>query len=484
MPADPNGPRTVVTFIRGGIEVARSEVPGHLLEVNLPKSVELRRLSEGRVQLVEAEDPLLECCGEVQLPWVSRAGPGLSTLFVPPPSPFDQEDLKTMWQARNRLVARRRPPTSGDAEWSRLRRLVGDDVDWSALQDAVTSAAVLLSSWPTVLIASVNWLPVDRQGGRLLVSVTERSTRSHRLPGGDRSPAVTARRSTLSQDRALHALSAVAALLASRVDRVPGLDREPVMHDRLVGLFQHVAQRSQPKRPVGDPPPSAWPFVLASAYSNFLRALSAIRDLGPGGQKAPLSELWELYQVWVAETVRSALESELGSSALTDWRDTCIGRWRDDGAEVELHYQPKVPTSDGLRVLDRRYIAAVGELQPDLLLVRADSSEVRAIVLDAKKRSAEVVGDDLTTNASKYLWGIRSVIEPGRVPAIEGAVLVAPLGGEPSALPEGRADVVRAHPSRGLVTEVAPALLELLRGSLPPEPGWHAPWNRMRGSGQ
>lgn len=38
--------------------------------------------------------------------------------------------------------------------------------------------------------------------------------------------------------------------------------------------------------------------------------------------------------------------------------------------------------------------------------------------------------DDLTLHSSKYLWGIRRASNPTDVPAIEGAVMISPLGGD------------------------------------------------------
>ncbi len=437
-------PETSVVFVRAGVEVARTKMPGHLLEINLPKSVDLRRSPGGEIHLVESLDPLLECCGQIALPWVNRHGPGLSVLDVPPPAPFNAADLITMWQARNRLTARRRPHTSGSVAWSRLERVLGNDVDWGTMEDAVRVAAKTLAAWPVRAIPAVTWAPVDRAGGRLLVGLTERSTRSHRLQSGHQGvPSITARRSTLPEVRTLHALTAVAALLAERLADVPGLDQEPELRERLIGLFRQVGAKSNPTRPLADPPPSAWPAPLRATYIACLRALTTVLDLGPGDQHAPLAEVWELYQAWVAETVRNALDTVLAGALRTAPRGSCIGRWADGSGVVELHYQPRIPATGALQILGSRYSAAVGNLEPDLFLVRMDASATAAIVLDAKKRSSLMTRDDLTSNASKYLWGIRLTAAPQQVPVISGAVMVSPLGGPVSALDEGLADVLR-----------------------------------------
>jgi len=475
---DTDGPAsTTVVFFRAGVEVARTEVAGHVLELDLPKSIELRRAGSGAVHLIESPDPLYECCGQLPLPWVDRYGPHLSTLEVPPPFPFNGSDVATMWRARNRLVSKRRPPTSGEAEWSRLRVLVGDRVDWSALEAAVVTAGALLNAWPTRPAPAVTWLPVDRAGGRVLVGMTERAARSHRMPGAaPRTPAVTARRTSVPRDRTLHALTAVAALLGERILAVPVLAAEPDLRDRLAGLFRRVASRSDPDRPVADPPPSAWPSPMSGAYSTCVRALATVRDLGPGNQSAPLSELWELYEVWTAQTVLGAIESVLGPGGVTS--GSRIGRWTDGSALIELHYQARIPASGSVEILGEKYSAAVGDLIPDLLLVRRDGGVNNALVLDAKKRSSEMASDDLTANASKYLWGIRRSDSPGTVPVLACAVMLAPLGGPAAGMAHGLADVYAAHPAAGIGPALVPELFKLLRSASGPHTGnaWHGPW--------
>lgn len=127
-------PTTAVRFHRAGVVVTEADVPGHVLELNLPASVTMQRDADGTVHLIESDEPTLECCGQIALPWVSRAGPGTSFLTVPPPAPFTGDDVREMWTARNRLTALRRPPTSGDADWGRLRHAVSSHVDWQALE--------------------------------------------------------------------------------------------------------------------------------------------------------------------------------------------------------------------------------------------------------------------------------------------------------------------------------------------------------------
>lgn len=453
---------TTVAFVRAGVEVARTDVPGHLLEVNLPGSVTLERLAPDQARLVETPDPLLECCGLVQLPWVSATGLGVASLLVPPPVPFEEADITEMWQARNRLTASRRNATGGAAAWSRLMHAVGADVDWLAIEHALAAASGLLARWPQHHLPVARWLPPERAGGRELVAVTERSSRVHRVPGASGRPAETARRTTSSTDQSLHALAAVAHLLAARIHQLPGIDAEPVLRDAAVDTFRRVAVRSHSARKAVDPPPSVWPAAFVAAYSATLRALATANALGPGCESAPLSEIWELYEAWTADRLREEISLVLGASEASSV-ETCIGRWADGAGTVELHYQAYFSAFSERVLLDQAYTAVIGDLIPDLCLVRAEDGVARLLVLDAKKRSGALLIDDLVTHSSKYLWGIRRAGAATAASAVEEVVLLTTVGGVTAANTEGRARAVMAHPRHGFAPGLVGEILAALR---------------------
>ncbi len=477
----PGEPTTEVRYLRAGNVVATASVPGHLLELGaLPRTVTLHRRADGDVDLIEDPDPRLECCGRLILPSLGRAGPATTPMDVPAPPPFSDDDVRAMWEARNRLLTRRRPATSGTAAWSALERSLGPQLDWLALADALATAGRLLSGWPHRPVPAVAWLPVDRARGRLLVSITDRSPRSHVAPAGATgAPAQTARRITTPQERTLHALAAVSALVGDRIAALTVPAPQQEIRDQLAGRFRQVAHRSRPRRPVADPAPSAWPPLFTSTYSACLRVLSTLHDAGPGTSLAPLSEVWELYESWVVEQTLTALEGELGNSGRVAPVGSCIGHWADGAGQVELHYQPQIPTATTpypATLLGQGYVTVLGSLQPDALLLRREATLVRSAVIEAKKRTAVMDSEDFTLHASKYLWGIRHADAPAAVPAISGTAIVAPLGGPTSALPGGKAGVLTAHPTTGWPPKAATALLDLVRGTPPPPASWHAPW--------
>lgn len=464
-----SAPGTRVLFRRGGTVVVETVIPGQLLEMDLPSTVSLRR-DGATVALVETDDPLFECCGRLLLPWVSADGPGTTVLEVPPPPPFSSADLTAMWQARNRIQESRRPVSSGHADWSKMERRLSEAVDWRALRCAAAAAVTLLGNWPTTPTRIVRWLPPDRTGGVLLIGATERARRNHAFgPGTGGSPTLTARRFAVPDERRLHALTAVATLLGDRLDALMAQEVDTDVREGLAGLFRRVAVRSHPQRPVADPPPSVWPSSMVSAYSAILRALSSLNDVGVGTSSAPLSELWELYEAWVADQLTTGLTRALGLPHSGSVAGTVLGRWDDGDAQVELRYQATVPAVDpttrqrGLRILGEEYVAAVGALKPDLLLVRRGGT-TKSVVVDAKKRSARVTHDDLTENVSKYQWGVRRKGNPGTVPVLEKTILVAPVGDDTTpcaALGEGRGGVIASAPTRPYATLVEDLLNSL-----------------------
>jgi hypothetical protein len=460
---------TRVRFLRGGVPLSEAAVPGMLLELDLPKSITVRR-SGPLVDLVESPDPMLECCGDILLPWASRQDIGIQRMRVDVPMPFSNDNLRVMWEARNRIRERHRPPTSGEAPWATLRAEDRAALSWRELRRAAEAALHLLATWPKRTTPAVSWLPLEQPGRTILVSVTERHTRQHAvvLPHGI-APTRTARRFAAREERRLQGLSTLATLAAQRVSEYSALDKLPSLRRDLASLFQRVAVRSRPAHRTTDPPPSTWPPQMASSYVSLLRALTAMRDEGAGQTVAPLSELWELYQAWVADQLVEGLTEILGQPVDEFSGGTSLARWSDGAtATVELRYQPLIPSTPdtvGVTFLGVRLLAVIGNLQPDLMLVRREQNTWHAVIVDAKKRSGSLLSEDLSVEASKYLWGVRQVSTRQMVPALEGVILAAPLGGVSATYAEGLATVMSVHPSTGWNGNDVLALLDLVRGT-------------------
>src|SRR5205085_606273 len=106
-------------------------------------------------------------------------------------------------------------------------------------------------------------------------------------------------------------VSTIAELLRATADRYldkPGSLPEAPTRRRLLAPLGAVAEAAATPRGVVDDPPSTWPHAMQQFYSRAAMALTELEIVGAGDDTAPLSELWELYQAWVAELVLNSLE--------------------------------------------------------------------------------------------------------------------------------------------------------------------------------
>lgn len=469
MRPSPSGrkPGIRVRFIRGGIAIAEQLVFGTLLEVNLPSSVNLVR-HPGGIDFVESSDPTLECCGRLALPWVHGEDYGVEYLNVPPPRPFSVDGVRAMWEARNRLRAKRRPPTSADAAWASLSASLSDTkLAWTEMRIAANSAMALLAEWPTDPVPTVNWVPFERARGRILIRETERSVHSGFAPAtGSRIPTNVATAAFSRERRKLNGLAIITAMVAERIS-VTGINvlgaNGPIV--ALSDLFRRVSAYARPAHPNADPPTSTWPAPMRILYSASIRVLTQLDDIGSGESPAPLSELWELYEAWVTERLLAAMSHKYGEP-MKD-KNGNVWRWLVEGEEWAIWDQPVIlpqaPQTQSGRMLGRDLVGIIGASKPDVLLGRRVEESTSFVVIDAKKRKKPMTTDDLTVNASKYLWNIRdnSLIDEAIVDAVH---LISPLGGPVSASRSGRAHVISANPSD--LSDFSTGVLDLIMGSI------------------
>jgi len=445
----PSGPYVhgaLVRFVRGGVPILEKHIPGTLLEVDIPSSVTFARTADG-IDIIENSDPMLECCGRLALPWMSGRNYGVDYLHVPPPPPFSAEGVSVMWEARNRLRIKHRPPTSADAAWSTLSASSLDNLSWIEMRSAVEAAVALLSAWPTDPVRIVKWAPVESTRGRILVRDTERS--KHLEVMGGRVPVRVASAGSRRIERKLTGISVISALVADRISshevfmKVAG-----TAGAELSDLFRRVSMRSRPNGLSIDPPASTWPPRMRVLYSSCVRLLTQLEDAGAGESHAPLSELWELYEGWVTESILAALTRKCGEALRGE---SGIGwRWGAQEEQWVLLEQADIPSKgpkvEPLNVLGTSLIGAVGASQPDVLLAHRKRGVTSLVVVDAKKRKKKMNPEDLTVSASKYLWNIRDASNVLNH-ALDAVFLAAPLGGPSSADPSGRSCAIFADPS-------------------------------------
>lgn len=434
-------------FVRGGVPILEKHIPGTLLEFDIPPSVTFARTPDG-IDIIENSDPMLECCGRLALPWMSGRNYGVDYLHVPPPQPFSAEGVSVMWEARNRLRSKHRPPTSAEAAWSRLSASSFDTLSWIEMQSAVEAAVGLLSAWPTDPVRIVKWAPVESTRGRILVHDTERSKHLEIMDGGV--PVRVASAGSRRIERKLTGISVITALVADRISsHEVFMKAAGTAGAELSDLFRRISVRS---RPVGlsiDPPASTWPPRMRVLYSNCIRLLTQLEDTGAGESHAPLSELWELYEAWVTESILAALTRKYGEALRVE---SGTGWWWRAGEDQwvmleQADIPSKNPKAEPCKVLGTSLIGAVGASQPDVLLAHRKSGGLTSlVVVDAKKRKKKMNPEDLTVSASKYLWNIRDASNILNS-ALDAVFLVAPLGGPRSADPSGRSSVILADPS-------------------------------------
>ncbi len=281
-------------------------------------------------------------------------------------------------------------------------------------------------------------LPIDKPGGQEDLQATERL--ADRLGGLARGakplPAESIRHLGFDRDRRLVAGAAVATALHAAIDQLllaDGLVTDIGERKALLSPIGEVARRFLPTDNRADGPPSTWPIRMKSFYLTAVAALAEIRTTGPGNESTPLSELWELYQSWVLHQVylRSV---DLFGTPVSSFQGSMVASWRWNGETLELHQAPRIPASSSSRLAlgGKELWATIGDLEPDILLIRRAGNNTNLLIVDPKKRSY-LKPADLSKEASKYLWGIRGADE------LAAVILVAPAGGAASATSEGKA---------------------------------------------
>jgi hypothetical protein len=436
-----------VRYHRAGAIIVETTIDGHLLPLTLPPTVTARH-GPGRIDLLEDPDPTRECCGRLTLVTIADDKElTVQHLSVPPPPPFADHDVRAMWEARNRLQLRRRDPISGEADWSETALDPALRVRLDQLPRAIGSARLLLSRWPVRHVTRSQVLPVEQRGGRedLLATSGLGDRAGLLLHSGRLLPTRTVRRFGDTERRRCGSVSTIAELLRATADSflaAPNAVPETSVRRRLLTPLAAVADAAIPAKGSVDEPPSTWPHVMQHFYSRAAIALTELEILGAGEDTAPLSELWELYQAWVAELILTQLENELGLTNVPRRRGALLGRWQDASGQIELHYTPTIPAKPGkfYEICGTKLHAVIGDLEPDLILGARVNATTRILIIDPKKRPFLDSGA-VSVEASKYLWGIRGADR--RV----GVVLVAPSGGVNASHPEGLAWTVMARPS-------------------------------------
>lgn len=474
---------------RQGERAAAIDVDGQLLPIDFPHGVHGHRVRrDGPLEWVvlEASDDVA-LAGRIAVPYIDkRHRISMAYLDVPPPPPWTRADLKRMWDSAARLLPEHlRKADMGTAPWGQGEwRRSPERLAWERFDQCRSAAEALLVNWPTHEDESVAWIPFELSFGEELSMETDLGIGTDAQPialeGGRLVPDRSARR--IITERPAQSLSIYsAATLVSRL-AIQLAERSPVGTIRADLLRPLIAVRRQarPGARAPDPPPSSWPLRFRQFYSSALGAVTHLASVGRAGDEwAPLSDVWWLYEAWVTERISVCLERILGRPDAEMHGDprTLIGCWTGANEVVELHHQVRFPTGDKqvVHLAGEDWKSVTSLLAPDVVLLVKSGDWCKMVVVDPKEWKHLRIGD-VSTEASKYLWGIRRASMPERPGAVERAILVAPVSGPDLVdVANGRAEAIHAAPyappeqlpgelGQDLSTGIVKSWLDIARG--------------------
>lgn len=417
---------TAVHYIRNGRTIAHASVTGRLLTPFLPFGL---LIEPGPSDDFIIQEPPGRClAGQLTLPHMDGRQLSFVDLHIPSSGQFGQADLRLLWQAgaelsswrSSRLALAQNDGTFGAPEVAARGPLIRD---WRSLAQCAHDAASLLERWPTLLDRRVAWLPVGVPGGTEDIPLTAREAeiRGHVRDRDD--DGIIARSARWLGERRPLVSATVAALAQAVIElaraSVPA-GQLPLL-ESLLSPLASVAQAATAPSGYRDPDPSSWPVAFVDFAGSCTRAIAELRSSQRGQGVVPLLDTDELYEAWLAITVRDALDARIGPRA--EGPSDALAAWEHDDTLFELWVKPNIGRQ-GLRSGFASFHAIVAEvLTPDLILSASRGDEAELMVLDAKAW-AGMLPEDALAQSAKYLYGIRRSSDPNSVPALAGVHLV------------------------------------------------------------
>lgn len=343
----------------------------------------------------------------------------VESLDVPAPPPFEEDDIATMWKA---LLDFRTSLASSVASQGRdagSAIAAGQPLATEALPRAISGCRRLIRRWPINESRETVWRPADMRGGREDLKATDRLGARH---GGVSNglqviPDRIARRQRGTIPWTSVRLSGACRTLAAYLREV-GLDGSG---RALVQPLELVAERAAPVQRVPDPPLSSWPSQARSTFWAVIEALVGLAASGRGDAQVPLSDVWRIYESWIALRSLVVLEQRFGPVKPVGDGTAWSCEWDLGEIVVRLHSQREIGASPGGPDSGHPdgVISVSSDLRPDVLIsVTSTVGDQALLCIDAKRRitATQLDAGDVATAASKYLWGIRIANDPGVLP--------------------------------------------------------------------
>lgn len=399
------------------------QVAGRALAPELPYG--LRIETNGKdLQIVEPADRSF--AGRLVLPFIDGRELRMFDLEVPSSGNFTSDDLEKLWEAGQELASwrSRLALTSPDDAYAQAEPIgrTGVLADWHALEMCASEAKRLLNGWPMRIGRELRWVPVGVGGGFEDLSHTEREVaRVGYLSQHEAGIAVTrsARWFGRGERIALSAVSSLAREVTSLVETTLGeADRDAL--SGLTGPIDQVASLAAAPRHRTDPDPSSWPPAFARFIAACMRVLMQLLARQRGSQAVPLLDTDELFEAWLAVTVRDLIAEQYEVSAQIS--ADSIASWQTDAMTIDLRVKPAVGRATAVgQEMFRALVAST--LLPDVVVSATRGEFTEFAVLDAKAW-AKILPEEVLSESAKYLYGIRRE-NTDQVPVITSVHIVS-----------------------------------------------------------
>jgi hypothetical protein len=355
--------------------------------------------------------------------------PAVLLLDVPPPPPFTAQHITEMWSA---ITASSIPMAASVSVQGRALGAAesrGYGFDPQALPTAIGHLASMSRRWPDREMTAIEWRPFEVRGGREDLRETDR--RAGRLaglprPGRTPMPEMTARRLGSTVPWGSRRLATICSGLGQALRTRAGSDDG----SQVLAIVDHVARRSLRYADGPDASISSWPHEARAAFRAVVRALVELAAAaGAGTEYVPLSDLWRLYETWVAVMCHDVLAARYGPAEAVEANWWACSWTSATGVCIRLHAQATISdrVDPVIAAGPPGFESISSDLRPDCLIaLRSPAGDQTLICVDAKQRKSAtgMTAADVTATASKYLWGIRHSQDRDR-PGVTDTLIVS-----------------------------------------------------------